>query len=299
MKRGFTLLEVIFVIVILGIVASIGSSVIVQVYESYIVQKATHNASIKTELAINQLANRLAYRINRSLVARKPASDSILTLQQITTTTANKDDYTALEWIGYDNDGFSATNPPGWSGFADLNTSNFIQIISIGSDFAQENTVLSNLGMPSPAIVFMANRYDANSTDGYTAQCLHARDSSGCIFPVTLAGNTMTFTGGGKRAAGNMIYAEFYQLAASAYIVVPENPHTILGTNVWDLMLYAQYQPWEGERYDSSTGKVLVKDVSVFRFKEEANSLRIKICSVEQISDTDKISLCKEKEVIR
>jgi prepilin-type N-terminal cleavage/methylation domain-containing protein len=299
MKKAFTLLELIFVIVILGVVSSIGSSVIVQVYESYIIQKATHNASIKTELAINQLANRLAYRINRSLVAREPATDNILTLQQITTTTLNKDDYTAFEWIGYDNDGFSATNPPGWSGFADLNASSFATISSTGSDFTTESTVLGNLGIASPAIVFMANRYDDNSTEGYTAQCLHDITGNGCIFPVTLAGTTMTFTGVGKRVSGNMVYSEFYQLAGSAYIVVPENPHTILGTNVWDLMLYSQYQPWDGERYDSTTGHLIAKNVSVFRFKEEANSLRIKICSIEQISDVDKISLCKEKAVIR
>lgn len=299
MKKAFTLLEVILVIVILGIVASIGSSVIVQVYESYIVQKATHNASLKTELAINQLANRLTYRINRSLVAREPGTDNILTLQQITTTTLNKDDYTALEWISYDNDGFSTANPPGWSGFADLNASSYSTISSTGSVFDFESTVLANLGIPSPAIVFMTNRYDDNSTEGYTAQCMHDRNGNGCIFPVTLAGNTMTFTGGGKRAPGNMVYSEFYQLAASAYIVVPENRNTILGTEVWDLMLYAQYQPWEGERYDSATPRLLAKNVSVFRFKEEANSLRIKICSIEQISDTDKISICKEKAVIR
>ena len=298
MKKAFTLLELIFVIVILGIVSSIGSSVIVQVYESYIIQKATHNASIKTELAINQLANRLASRINRSLVAREPNTNNILTLQQITTTTLNRDDYTALEWIGYDNDGFSATNPPGWSGFADLDASLFATISSTGSDFTTESTVLTNLGIASPAIVFIANRYDDDNST-YTAQCLHDRTGNGCIFPVTLAGSTMTFTGGGKRTAGKMLYSEFYQLAGSAYIVVPENPHTILGTNVWDLILYSQYQPWDGERYDSTSGQLIAKNVSVFRFKEEANSLRIKICSIEQISDVDKISLCKEKAVIR
>jgi len=63
-KQAFTMLEIVFVIVILGVVASIGSKIIVQVYEGYIIQKAVHDASVKTELAINLLANRLVYRID-------------------------------------------------------------------------------------------------------------------------------------------------------------------------------------------------------------------------------------------
>ena len=55
-KSAFSMIEVVFVIVVLGIVASIGSQIIVQVYESYIMQRAMHRTSIKTELAITQLS---------------------------------------------------------------------------------------------------------------------------------------------------------------------------------------------------------------------------------------------------
>ena len=63
-KKGFTFVELIFVIIILGIISSIGSSAIVQTYQSYIMQRSVHSASINTELAINQLANRLTYRMD-------------------------------------------------------------------------------------------------------------------------------------------------------------------------------------------------------------------------------------------
>ncbi|MCB4762456.1 MAG: type II secretion system protein, partial [Sulfurovum sp.] len=43
------MLEVVFVTVILGIVASIGAEIIANVYESYIVQRAQYRAAIKTE----------------------------------------------------------------------------------------------------------------------------------------------------------------------------------------------------------------------------------------------------------
>jgi len=73
-KKAFSMLELVFVIAILGIVASISSSVIVQVYESYIMQRAVHNASIDTELAINQITNRLTYRIDKKTFTPKLSS---------------------------------------------------------------------------------------------------------------------------------------------------------------------------------------------------------------------------------
>ena len=57
------MLELIFVIVILGIVSSIGAEIIAKIYGQYIIQRAQHRASIKTELAATQIANRLRYAI--------------------------------------------------------------------------------------------------------------------------------------------------------------------------------------------------------------------------------------------
>lgn len=45
------MIELIFVIVVLGIVASIGSSIIAKVFDTYISQKAVSTSSIKTEIA--------------------------------------------------------------------------------------------------------------------------------------------------------------------------------------------------------------------------------------------------------
>jgi len=111
-KQAFTLLEVIFVIVILGIVSSIGSSAIVQTYESYLLQRSIHSASINTELTINQLANRLTYRMDSTLLARKPDSTGIKEgidfYPARSVPLAKKNDFTALEWISYDSDSFEA-----------------------------------------------------------------------------------------------------------------------------------------------------------------------------------------------
>jgi len=320
------MIELIMVIVILGIVASIGSQVIVQIYESYIVQRAVHNASLKTELAVTQLANRLLYRIDASVVARVPGNigfnvaNDIVPLRNIQQAQANT--HTALEWIGYDNDGFSTQgsaaqgNLPAWSGFVDLAASGANQITSTGSAFNAEAAILSNLfpGMQNPAIIFSTNNYRTNVGFGvpYAANCLHATDGTGCIFPVNIiANNILTFTGGGDRVANTMIYAEFYKLAGSAYAVVPvQTPvngndiqvtgQTINGTAVWDLRFFYDYQPWEGENYltNAQNRSTLLTKVSVFRFTQETNSVRVKLCTIETIGTQD-ISICKEKAVIR
>jgi len=316
-QKAFTLLELILVVIILGIVASISSSVIVQVYESYIVQKATHNAALKTELAINQLANRLTYRIDKSLIARNPANNFFVAAKDVTLAESNS--HTILEWIGYDNDGFSTQGSstsatlPAWSGFIDLNPSTFAGgLISTGSDFALENTIIANLGGRA-AIYLGPITYTAGST--VDINCLYANGNNACMFPVNLVGQTMGILGGDV-TAGSMNLTEFYRLARSAYAVVSEkNPALPLGPNggglliatdntseVWDLRLYYNYAPWNNEAYNSAntSSSILLRNVSVFRFKAEAgNSIRLKMCVLERISDTEKISLCKEKAVIR
>lgn len=308
-KKAFTMIELIFVIIILGIVASIGSQIIVQVYESYIIQKATHNASIKSELAINQIANRLLYRIDKSLIARIPGRTGTVKVTDVYPVNevpligaSNVNTYTALEWIASENDGFNQSLQPAWSGFVDLNQSTFSSFITTGSKLTNESTILANLSgtvaASTPAIIFNTAYYKTPTVEYDT---LSMYRTNGSIFPVTINNDTnLSFTGGGDRTSGQMVYSELYTLAASAYAIVPENNTTINGIQVWDLALYSNYQPWlAGQNYLQGSRSVLAKNVSVFRFKQEVNSIRIKLCTVARLSDIEQISTCKEKAVIR
>ena len=314
-KHAFTMIELIFVIIILGIVSSIGSQIIVQVYEGYIIQKAVHDASVKTELAINQLANRLVYRIDMSMLARKEgaahlglADADAYAIQNLPL--ANVNDYPILEWIGYDNDGLSAYGRPAWSGFTDLNSSTFATLKTTGSQLDKEGTIMSHYTgstTEGAAIIFLGDTDYRTDVGSYAAKCMYR--GNGCIFPITIsaAGETFNFHSGttndGDRLNGVMKYTEFYQLATSAFAVVPENEHKIeagkIELKVHDLKFYYGYQPWEGENYTNGSNALLLENVSVFRFKKEPNSIRIKICVVERIGDTEHISICKEKAVIR
>ena len=66
------MIELIIVIIILGIVSSIGSEIIANIYKNYLLQRATHRASLKTEVAAQQIANYLSYRIPKTTLARNP-----------------------------------------------------------------------------------------------------------------------------------------------------------------------------------------------------------------------------------
>jgi len=127
-KKAFSLIEVIFVLVILGIVASISSQIMVQVYENYIIQRAIYKVNNQTEIVANQLVNRLTYRIAGTTVSKNhqaflnwynhgtalPA-DNWLKIEDVLN---GGQTYTTLEWIGYDNDSFDANASPYWSGVA-------------------------------------------------------------------------------------------------------------------------------------------------------------------------------------
>ena len=303
MKKGFSLIEVIFVIIVLGIVSSVGSEILVNTANSYLLQKAKHSSSEKVELALEQIANRLLYRIDFSLRGKK-IDGTALPLSQITLITPNRNDYVNLEWISYDNDGFASTNIPSWSGFVDLDpgVTDFNKIKSTGSNFAFENIIMTAKtgSANNGAILFTDTAYYRNNGAdiAYNTNCLY--QLNGCLFPVVLAGDIATFTGAGDRVAGEMIYSEYYQLATSAYTIDSVNNGVVsnAGDSLFDLELVSNYQPWLGEGDVAGDRSLIARNVSVFRFIQENATIRLKLCVTENIHNKD-ITTCREKAVIR
>jgi len=319
-KHGFTMLELTMVIVILGIVASIGSSIIANIYEQYLVQRATHRASIKTELAAQQIAQLLRYRVAGTTLARNPSN---LTQFLLVTEDTNASDttHTLLEWIGADSDGFTTAVPPPWNGFCDVNASNQAGIKTPGSKLTLENTILANLsrnaagvaevsltGADYPAIFFRDSRYQKNPTTGATLlydnlRCMGITDgNTSCISSV---GKTppndedLSFQLGSARA--NKVIAEHYKLAWTAYAICPRQRPD----GNFDLELFYNYQPWEGERLsgvncNTTPGRraTIIKNVSVFKFAESGITFRFKLCAQENIGEDFNITICKEKAVL-
>jgi len=313
-SKAFTMLELIFVIMILGIVASIGSSIIARIYDQYLVQRASHRASLKTELAAQQIANLLSYRIPLTTLAKDPTAvnDAIL----VTDDVAGADiTHTLLEWIGFDNDGFAANILPPWNGFCDLNVSGQANIITPASDLPLANTIISNLsnngvrlngGPDHPAIFFRDRRYSddlAGNIINYAANCMGmTAANTTCISTVrSIVAENLAFR---PIAAGrpDKVIAEHYKLAWSAYAICPTQANN--GVNV-NLNLIYNYQPWEGERLANNCTppagaqiSTLITNVTVFKFAESGNTFRFKLCTQENIGDFN-VTICKEKAIVQ
>lgn len=283
-RNAFSMLELVFVIVILGIVSSIGAEVIAKVYESYVIERATHRSSLKTELAATQIANRLAYAIPGTVIGRK-SGGAYVGIDDL-----DASDYTILQWIGYDNDSFSAYAKPGWSGFADIGVEATLttatQLSTPGSDLAKTNTIIASLGGGgiTNGAIFFPDTFTVN-TIGYDNL-----NKSGAI-PVTSGTDELL----GVALTGKTI-REHYKLAWSSYAIVPSAANA---DGTYDLSLYYNFQPWNDEAYTAGSHQILLRNVSVFRFTGSANTIRFKICQQEKISSTYSITTCKEKAVIR
>jgi len=301
MKKAFSLIEVIFVLVILGIVASISSQIIVQVYESYITQQAIYKVSIKTELAINQIVNRLTYSVVGSAIAKDESNSSnykLLTDLDLTTDT----DLTVLEWIGYDNDSFSAGSTPYWSGVANYEDANESMFETPGSQLGKVDTIIKNLSKSisldesntsaqRPAVIFQPR---TGAGDAINGECMGlVNNDTSCIYAVSEKNATgFLFEDANK----SKIITERYQLAWSAYALVP----TLKSNGLYNLNLHYNYQPWEGETYDkNATSSLLISNVSVFKFTQSGGIIQLKLCASENIGTNYNISTCKEKAILR
>lgn len=275
-RAAFTMLELIFVIVILGIVASLGSEIIARVYENYILERAQHKASIKTELAAIQIANRLRYAIPGTVIRRQTISSAASQAEELSTSMAySANSYQVLQWVAYDGDSFEATTP-GWSGFCDLNASDSDTLSTPGSLPSVANTIIDNLSAATGAKTL------ADAVVYFPYDLTAYGISSGSDTPpvLELDGNVSRI-------------AEQYKLAWTSYALACEN-----GTPSFcgDLYLYYNFPP----TYAANIGNVrslLLKNVTNFKFQGAGRTTRIKICREEPITKDLNVSSCKEKAV--
>jgi len=280
LRSAFSMLELIFVMIILGIVSSIGAEIIAKVYEGYIVQRALDRASTKTELAAIQIANRLAYAIPGTVVRKSTLGEGGT---DINVPGASSD--ITLQWIGADMDSFNtignsatgfattaASRRPGWSGFCDVDNSPLTgkTISTPGSNLGLASTIINNLGGNiDDAAIF----YESNNTLQRKAV-----NSTGTALETIKLDSTLK------------TISEHYKLAWTSYALETKANG--------DLMLHYNFNPKRRVAIAGSS-VILLRNVSTFEFRGDGRTIRFKICTREDIGDgLDKgIAICKEKAV--
>lgn len=309
MKRAFTLLELVVVIVVLGIIAMMSFNAIMNIYSNYFQTKTVNELETQTEIALEQISKRLEHRIKPSVIARK-TDGAFLALNDSGVNLDAK--YEILEFIPYAyeifNDVPSGSNKAGrYSGYADLaKSSPATGLISPGSNFSTEVV---------ETIKDLTCREDTNATcvdftkkDGgvvaiFSDVYYNVQDSFGYKGDITKLdiakvgvkstdGNTLEISGfDGKQIS------EQYHLAYTANAIVPEqsaDPKDA-ANGVFDLNLYYDYRPWMGEKYKKNGEKAtLAKNVTRFVFTEKNGVIVLKLCMRAKNSE---ITVCKSKAV--
>ncbi len=294
-KSAFTLLELIFVIVIIGILSKYGVELLSQAYKSFIFSSINNALQSNSAAAVESIASRLQYRIKDSVIARQ-LDNSFQAL-------ASNTDHTApiLEWVGTEIDGFRGNvgTLPHWSGIIDLDLSNVTTLVSPGTDTVALNTLISTLsdggsGIDDAALYFIGSDSDINNY-GWVGGTPLSDHNTSVMHPINdVAGQPNQFASGiaGVNFSGANIY-EYHQLAWTAYAVGIRNYNA--ATKTGTLMLYYDYQPWKGESYLNGKSAVIMNDVSTFQFMAVGSIVKIQVCVNSDLMED--YSLCKEKTI--
>ncbi len=306
MKKGFTFIEMLFVIVILGILAKFGSEIFRNVYQNYNQSTANNELQINTELVIQQIANRLQYRIKDSMIARVPG----VGFDSVTSAAPNA---TVFEWIGYDIDGWLGNDrggaetysKPTWTGFIDLDavdTANADEdtLFSPETDTGEVNTVIASLspsgaGVVNAAIFFTGENSDVQTDYGWQGAALTTQNNVAAHRITTGANVQQLDDATGADFNATDIY-EQYKLAWTAYALSIENCDA--SGEICELVLYYDYQPWQGETYNGNgTQALLMQNVTTAKLQAIGDMLNLQVCVSENNITGSEYSICKEKVI--
>ncbi|BCD60661.1 MULTISPECIES: type IV pilin protein [unclassified Nitratiruptor] len=303
MKKAFTLIELILVLVIVGIIASIGSDIVFKAYENYILSKEISAATYKTDVALEQIAKRLEHRIPFSGVAIKDEthSNDIISLTSDTNMSLK---YQILAWIGKAYEARRGSwngyiNKPGWSGFIDLKDSNETKLFTKGDNLIQATNIIFDLSNGdvnlskdyNGGIIFPTIPYNVDIVTAYGWKMPQGENPTH-IFPVNVTGmNEFTFYPYGPKR--DRIY-EHYYLAWSAYAVVPEDN----GDGTYTVRLYYNFRPWKGETYQDGDSSVLIDKATIFNFRRDGKAIELRLCAHSDLNTSEiEANICGKKVV--
>ena len=270
MKRGFTLIELVFVIVVLGIISMFGADLYTKIYKSYVHVRAVNQLEARTQNAMMLITNRLEDRIKSSTIGRELSSNQFVPISAL-----DDPKYDILEWIGQSVETRNINKrTPGWSGFMSMsqlrddkwktgtedagyigNTRATFNMVSLGSDFPQVANIVGNLrateyGKSSTntqvAVIFRVVTNDASPTSvgigfGYDRKV----DVNGSN-RVLIAVGTPSAAGSGSMEGETITinqyplnpnndksqeFSEQYYIAHSAYAIVPDQVVTYMKNN--------------------------------------------------------------------
>ncbi|MCZ6159060.1 type II secretion system protein [Campylobacter ureolyticus] len=290
-KKAFTLIELILVIVILAILSLIGSNIYTNVYKNYLTSKVVDEVEDKTKLALDQIASRLSDRVKQATIGRKSSNPNDIVLVY---DSRLQQDHDILEWIGQSTQsrnlaGNSVDDSIGWSGFLDMGRYEDGKAILIGGRLSAAINVINSIsrgGNQNLAMIFQGISTTRENGYGFRGE----NPNKIMVFNMPNNGARITLA---RDYMGEEI-SDRYQIAHSAYAIVPENGN---------LYLYYDYRPWIGQTYRNGRKSLLVENITLFRFRGfSASGMDLKLCvnanaQKHGVTDNNRFVVCKTKVV--
>ncbi|ACM93336.1 hypothetical protein NAMH_1380 [Nautilia profundicola AmH] len=315
-KTSFTLIEAIFVIVILSFVLIGGFQILSKLYVRNYIAKQTSKFEFISQQTLDQVSQIIYNRIPLSVIGYNQQTGEFQYIGNI----IQNNKYPILEWIGYLNDAMVDDN---LSGFVDLYESNkpVIKALDFNSGFINEilkNKYDTAQNLKDLTSIIFAGSFDRGSENilndynnsfgwhGNRADLVYrisdySQSGNNCFLTLKNYDNT--------DITHASIYEKFY-LADSAYAIALKKD---LDQNKWkcndlnwsdlqddDLLLFYNYRPWKGESFcaDDGTGNVtvLTSNVKAFKVKKINYHLMMKIEMFKSRGDIN-ISVSKQKVI--
>lgn len=308
-KNGFTLLELLFVIVIMGIIGGLTFETIRQYFEGiYRTQVYTQRVS-EADHILEQLSKYFENAIELSIVnLDKDAADGALIgncegdPSEEAENTAH--DYT-IGMIGVDIDSLRTVGRPGWSEYAVWTTTgaNTGTLAYNDSNLTLANNIITAL-YPASSLADSVV-YDVRSSSGAIGSCSNFNwDSSGGLeayFTVDgVAGNTLSVTNHNVGAVSVTSDKKYLLRTGYAFRVL----------DTGEFVMFSNFRPWKGELYSNGKQSTLGEKVASFyadfnntnSFNDRGSVWQLKICMQgldANLSDNNEAqsAICRERRV--
>jgi len=301
MKKSFTLIEMIFVIVISSALAMGTFKAIQSLYVKSAKAQAVTDLTLRSQIVLDQISSLLYNRIPNSVIGYTPSG----TCEPITELT---DSRPILEWLGTMDDELLRGD---YDGFVDMGDSNS------SSKFLSTRDIKSSLNSSDVNLIF-SGAFDEGSEES-TKACngafgWHGNDSN-LSFDVTIDNNNTTIT---DSAEPEYIYEKYY-LTNTAYAIA--RGKDLVETNLVDncenysppsnnfdfnttLFLFYSYQPFNSETFcgDSQGSRdgnvsILSEDVSAFEAMYINDSILLNLDTNRSIRGSTYVHIAKQKAV--
>jgi hypothetical protein len=302
-KLSFTMIEIIFVIVILSLIGVGSFKAIQMLYERYYQVNIITKFTIISQTLLDEVGTILYYRTPLTAIGYSPSDGDFKKLEDV-----DEEKYSIFEWMSEANDAkkhFGMRGPTyGYTGFIDMDASNRDTLTLVTKDFNITdtndtiNTIFDNREdlNRSVGIIFAGNLdkgtldSDYNNSFGWHG---YQHKKLFLINRVKQTGVDANFTMTSD-IENNKIYAKYY-LTTSAWGIargadINKSAPCLNGLNVDDntLLLFFNYRPWNNETFcadphqnktETTEGNVsiLARDVTAFRVKAVSYHLELKV----------------------